>query len=242
MIYNDTTFPLEDHYSNIIQSVDDGRISITAFFSQWDAFSQWHPSYFEDPLSGEGYISCEHYMMSKKATLFSDDTCLQNLKKLEATNLFKKFQIGQLDSTFILSNSDCFDLKSDTAMIEFLGQKALNACEKMWQLWKAVQRKIKSIGRLVRGFSDPVWNSMRELVVQEASYFKYTQNKPLLVLLAKTKGTVLVEAAENDSIWGVGLSKSCKSLPYPRRWNGLNLLGKTLTNLRAYLTKEAIIC
>lgn len=181
-------------------------------------------------------------MMSKKALLFADDSCTKKLDKLAATTLFNQFRVGQLTPAKILSESDCREFKSDTAMIDFLGRIALNTCQKMWQLWKAIQRKIKSIGRLVKGFSEPIWDSKREFIVQEANYLKYKQNKQLLRELSKTKGTVLVEAAKNDSIWGVGLSKSCKSLPYPKMWNGLNLLGKTLTNLRAYLTKEEIIC
>jgi ribA/ribD-fused uncharacterized protein len=54
-------------------------------------------------------------------------------------------------------------------------------------------------------------------------------------VLFSTKGTTLVEAAPNDTIWGIGLSKEDPRALNRETWLGKNLLGEILTNLRVVL-------
>jgi len=49
--------------------------------------------------------------------------------------------------------------------------------------------------------------------------------------LLKHHGSLLVEAAANDGIWGVGLRKDNPLIKKRSNWKGLNLLGYILTDI-----------
>ena len=49
--------------------------------------------------------------------------------------------------------------------------------------------------------------------------------------LLKHRGELLVEAADNDVIWGVGLRKDNPLIKTRSNWKGLNLLGYILTDI-----------
>ena len=49
--------------------------------------------------------------------------------------------------------------------------------------------------------------------------------------LLKQYGNLLVEAAANDGIWGVGLTAKDPLIQNPANWKGLNLLGYILTDV-----------
>ena len=98
-------------------------------------------------------------------------------------------------------------------------------------------RKIKGLGRKVKGFSEKVWKENRETIVYKNNVAKFTQNDPLLLALLSTHGP-LVEASPSDSIWGIGLhEKDAKKIPHCQ-WKGLNLLGKILTRVRDEIVQE----
>jgi predicted NAD-dependent protein-ADP-ribosyltransferase YbiA (DUF1768 family) len=48
--------------------------------------------------------------------------------------------------------------------------------------------------------------------------------------LLQQQGNLLVEAAANDGIWGVGLKKDNPLIKNRSTWKGLNLLGYILTD------------
>ena len=93
-------------------------------------------------------------------------------------------------------------------------------------------REIKQLGRQVRGFDEKEWEKSRETIVYRNSMAKFTQNEGMKDVLLATKGAVLVEASPYDRIWGIGLLESDAKRISPSKWNGLNLLGKILTNVR----------
>ena len=98
-------------------------------------------------------------------------------------------------------------------------------------------RKMKSLGRKVRGFDDKMWNRHRERIVYEHNVAKFSQNEKLLRVLLKTGDRELVEASPQDAIWGIGLHESDAVRCTVDRWPGLNLLGKALMRVRATLAE-----
>ena len=90
--------------------------------------------------------------------------------------------------------------------------------------------KIKALGREVKGFDNKKWDNVKYDLVIEGNGFKFGQNPKLKEMLKATGKAVLVEAAPNDRIWGIGIS--VKDAKNGRRWNGQNLLGKALMSVR----------
>lgn len=50
--------------------------------------------------------------------------------------------------------------------------------------------------------------------------------------LLETGDAVLVEASPLDKIWGIGLARDNADASNPKKWKGLNLLGKALMAVR----------
>lgn len=90
----------------------------------------------------------------------------------------------------------------------------------------------KSLGRKVRNFDDTTWNSKRFEIVVKGNFEKFTHDEGLKDFLLNTKDRVLVEASPVDSIWGIGLTADSEKAENPKCWNGLNLLGFALMEVR----------
>ncbi|MFY7936278.1 MAG: NADAR family protein [Flavobacterium sp.] len=99
-------------------------------------------------------------------------------------------------------------------------------------------RKIKELGRQVKNYNEYVWKYFRSKVVYEGNKAKFSQNEELKHVLFTTKGTTLVEAAPNDTIWGIGLSENDPRALKRETWLGKNLLGEILTQIRIELMGE----
>jgi ribA/ribD-fused uncharacterized protein len=93
-------------------------------------------------------------------------------------------------------------------------------------------REHKALGRKVKNFDDAIWKRERVRIVTAGNRAKFTQNPELLDALLATKGTTLVEASPYDRIWGIGLDAKDPRAQDPAQWQGQNLLGKILTELR----------
>ena len=96
-------------------------------------------------------------------------------------------------------------------------------------------RKIKELGRQVRRFNEDTWYVYRWRFVYQGNKYKFTQNEELKKALFSTQGTTLVEASPYDKIWGIGLSKDNPKAQLRSTWDGKNLLGEILTELRVEL-------
>jgi ribA/ribD-fused uncharacterized protein len=96
----------------------------------------------------------------------------------------------------------------------------------------------KKLGRQVANFSPSVWDNYKKVVVYEGSKAKYNQNPKLKELLIKTYPHTLVEASPYDKIWGIGLSADNPKALNRETWQGENLLGEILTELRDELLEE----
>lgn len=92
--------------------------------------------------------------------------------------------------------------------------------------------KVKSLGRLVHGYNDKIWNNHKVQVVIDGNYHKFSQNKKLKDYLRSSNPSVLVEASPVDLIWGIGLAAENKLSTVPKAWRGLNLLGFALMEVR----------
>lgn len=99
-------------------------------------------------------------------------------------------------------------------------------------------RKIKELGRQVKNYDDNVWHYHRSDVVYAANLLKFEQNQGIMGALADTMGTTLVEAAPNDKIWGIGLAADDPKAQQRETWEGKNLLGEILTQIRVELMGE----
>ena len=90
--------------------------------------------------------------------------------------------------------------------------------------------RIKRLGRKVVGFEIETWDFLKYDIVLSGNRLKFNQNVELRRVLEATKGRMLVEAAENDRVWGIGVS--VENAKKGMKWNGLNLLGKVLMEVR----------
>lgn len=96
----------------------------------------------------------------------------------------------------------------------------------------------KQRGREVDRFSKSLWEANCKLIVYKGNYAKFTQNEQLKKALLDTGDTILVEAAPNDPIWGIGMNEATARKTNPKDWKGTNWLGEILTQLREDLKQE----
>lgn len=92
--------------------------------------------------------------------------------------------------------------------------------------------KIKALGRKVKNFNEKLWDKYKYFIVLNGNYAKFTQNKRLMNFLLATKSKILIEASPYDKIWGIGMSSTNEYIANPLKWNGQNLLGLALMEVR----------
>lgn len=96
--------------------------------------------------------------------------------------------------------------------------------------------KAKEYGRCVADFDQKVWDEEKIGIVRLGNLLKFTQNGELEQILVDTGDRILVEASPYDPIWGIGLRETDFGATNPLRWNGDNLLGFILMDVRRILT------
>ena len=99
-------------------------------------------------------------------------------------------------------------------------------------------RAQKSLGRQVKNFNDAVWMEHAFDYVVAGNRAKFSQNSQLNKVLAETKGKVLVEASPYDKRWGIGMMEGDAGIEDPKNWQGENLLGYAITQVRLELFGE----
>lgn len=90
----------------------------------------------------------------------------------------------------------------------------------------------KALGRHVKGFDEEQWIAHRYSIVVRGNEAKFSQNPELGRFLRQTGSRVLVEASPLDRIWGIGLARDDPRSDDPNTWQGLNLLGFALMQVR----------
>ena len=102
-------------------------------------------------------------------------------------------------------------------------------------LQAAHPKEVKALGRQVRHYQQDVWEAQRFAIVKAANLAKFSQHVDLQAFLLATGKQVLVEASPLDKIWGIGLAADHAHATQPQKWQGLNLLGFALMQVRAQL-------
>ena len=87
----------------------------------------------------------------------------------------------------------------------------------------------------MRGFDSAAWEAERFAVVVAGNRAKFGQHAELAAYLRGTAPRVLVEASPVDRIWGIGLAADDERVADPASWQGLNLLGFALMEVRDQL-------
>ncbi|GMR62307.1 hypothetical protein PMAYCL1PPCAC_32502, partial [Pristionchus mayeri] len=98
----------------------------------------------------------------------------------------------------------------------------------------------KKLGRLVNDFNEDVWRVASIRIMTVACYRKFQQNPGLRKALLSTEGSVLVEAAPGDKIWGIGMAASKVDAKDPTKWKGTNNLGRILTVIREHMISSKV--
>ena len=92
----------------------------------------------------------------------------------------------------------------------------------------------KELGRWVLGFDEQIWAASRFDIVVKGNIHKFNQHPQFADFLINTKDRVLVEASPIDKIWGIGLAENTEQIDNPYFWNGINLLGFALMEVRDF--------
>ena len=183
------------------------------FYHLGSSFSQWTPSKFE--ISGVRFCCAEQAMMYAKAQMFKDAECSAKIMDPGSWELTEEQRkIWEGFSSGALARADILSSRQASAD------------------WSACCKKIKALGRQVRGFSQQAWDARKKGVVYGISRRKFAQCNDLRAELMATEGKLLAEASPSDRIWGIGMAAGAPGSMDPSRWEGENLLGYALTKLR----------
>ena len=87
----------------------------------------------------------------------------------------------------------------------------------------------------MKNFDDDVWKANCRQLVTEGNMAKLSQNEALRAFLLSTGDQILVDASPYDRIWGIGLKATDAKAQHPDTWQGQNLLGFALMDVRAAL-------
>lgn len=94
----------------------------------------------------------------------------------------------------------------------------------------------KWLGRLTENFDHDSWDEVKSAVVVAGNIAKFSQNPKLKGKLLDTGDRLLVEAASQDRVWGIGYTAK-HAMSFREHW-GENRLGKALMEVREHLRQE----
>lgn len=95
----------------------------------------------------------------------------------------------------------------------------------------------KKLGRKVRNFEPGLWDAKKSEIVVEGNKAKFSQNPDLKDFLLSTDDAILAEASPYDGIWGICLDRETAMKGTIEQWQGENLLGCALMEVRDWLRK-----
>lgn len=138
-------------------------------------------------------------------------------------------------SNWYLSNFEVDDVSFSSIEQYMMYEKAVtfedfNMAEKI--LGTQNVGAIKQYGRQVADYNDIIWNGIRQIVVYKGLLAKFSQNETLCENLRKSGSAILAECAVKDRVWGIGLSMKDPNRFDINKWNGQNLLGFAIMQVR----------
>lgn len=145
---------------------------------------------------------------------------------------------GTIYSNWFLCPIECFGANFNCSEQLFMYQKAMHfddATTAQKILMVLEPRDQKALGRKIKNFNEAEWVSVRESKMRIACFNKFVQNAELLKQLIGTGDRIIVEASPVDAIWGIGLHETDPLALDQKTWQGLNLLGKILMEVREEL-------
>lgn len=95
--------------------------------------------------------------------------------------------------------------------------------------------KYKKLGRKIRGFVPEIWDAHKYDIVVKGNKAKFSQNPELKEFLISTGDAIIAEASPYDKIWGIGLDRETAEKGGVKDWQGENLLGCALMDVRDWL-------
>lgn len=146
--------------------------------------------------------------------------------------------------------------KSEFSITTFEGETFTFNCAEQYLMWQKAllfhddetakeiistsydPKQYKVLGRKVKNFNQELWDYNKVSIMEDALYYKFTQNDNLKAALIKTNGFYLVEASPFDKIWGVGLEASNDAIIHQPEWRGQNFLGEALMKIRHKIIQE----
>lgn len=99
-------------------------------------------------------------------------------------------------------------------------------------LQASTPNQVKALGRKVKNFDPNVWNEHKYEIVKQGNLLKFSQNNKYKDFLLSTGDKILVEASPYDTIWGIGMLETDSRAENPLLWDGKNLLGFALMEVR----------
>ena len=96
-------------------------------------------------------------------------------------------------------------------------------------------RRQKQLGRLVKNFDKKIWTKHAYGIVLMGNLGKFRDNAVLTKTLLDTGDRIIAEASPYDNIWGIGLSEDDPRCLDQQQWQGHNLLGKVLMEIRSFV-------
>lgn len=93
--------------------------------------------------------------------------------------------------------------------------------------------KIKSLGREVTMFGESIWAAKRYEILLQGLRAKFSQSKELRDCLLATDDCILAEFSKTDRIYGIGIGDEDPNRFSQDHWQGQNLLGTALMQVRA---------
>ena len=90
----------------------------------------------------------------------------------------------------------------------------------------------KKLGRQITPYVDEKWAAVRKDVCKRGVMAKFMQNEDIRTKILSTENRPIFEASPLDSIWGIGVDEATASKMNIDEFQGQNLLGKLLMEVR----------
>ncbi len=132
-----------------------------------------------------------------------------------------------------ISTYSCVEQFVTAQMAELFGDKTVRE-----EIMKCDDpRWIKALGRRCEGFNAEIWDMVKYTVMLNGNWYKFSQNKRLRDFLLSTGDRVLVYASPYDNVWGSMFAEGDDKANFPENWEGRNLLGFALMEVRDELRR-----